>query len=60
MGILAREETQQQDDRIGEAREDTELMTNALNEATTAVNEFKGSNDALRLAFETFVRTQRS
>lgn len=42
-----------------EAREDTELMTNALNEATTAVNEFKGSNDALRLAFETFVRTQQ-
>lgn len=45
-----------QEERIAEAREDTELMTNALNEATHAASEVKASNDALRLAFEVFTR----
>lgn len=45
-----------QDERVVEAREDTELMTNALNEATQAAIEFKTSNDALRLAFDALTR----
>ena len=47
-----------QGQRIIEAREDTKLMTTALVEASSAVRGFKESNDALRLAFETLVRTQ--
>ena len=46
--------------RVAEAREDTKLMTTALDEASSAVANFKNSNDALRLAFETFVRTRSS
>lgn len=45
-----------QEERVAEAREDTELMTNALNEAAQAAHEVKASNDALRLAFEVFTR----
>lgn len=45
-----------QDERVVEAREDTALMTNALNEATQAAIEFKDSNDALRLAFDALTR----
>lgn len=48
-----------QDERLKEAREDTELMTQALAEATHTVNDFKASNEALRIAFETFTRTSR-
>lgn len=49
-----------QNERVVEAREDTALMATALNEASSAVREFKGSNDSLRLAFETFVRSRSS
>ncbi len=45
-----------QEERVAEAREDTELITNALNEASQAAHEVKNSNDALRLAVETLAR----
>ena len=45
-----------QEERVVEAREDTELMTNALNEAAQAAIEFKASNDALRMAFDALTR----
>lgn len=47
-----------QDERIAEAKEDTELVLSTLHDATQAVQEFTGSNEALRTAFEAFVRTQ--
>lgn len=46
-----------QKERLKEAREDTELFVNALNEATYAFKEFKGTNDALKIGFETLART---
>ncbi len=45
-----------QEERVAEAREDTELITNALNEASQAAHEVKNSNDAIRLAVETLAR----
>jgi len=44
------------DERLKEAREDTELLVDTVNEAVNTVREFKASNDALRLAFETLVK----
>lgn len=43
-------------DRLREAREDTELLVETVNEAVNTVREFKASNDALRAAFESLVR----
>jgi hypothetical protein len=40
------------DARLKEAREDTELLVETVNEAVTTVKEFKASNEALRVAFE--------
>ena len=44
------------DSRLKEAREDTELLVETVNEAVHTVREFKASNDALRSAFEALVR----
>jgi len=44
-------------ERLKEAREDVELYMSTLNEATNAVREFKSTNDALRIGFETLART---
>lgn len=46
-----------QEDRLREAREDTKSMADTLNAASTTVAEFKASNDALRIAFETLTRS---
>jgi hypothetical protein len=43
-------------DRLREAREDTELLVETVNEAVNTVREFKSSNDALRGAFEALVK----
>jgi hypothetical protein len=39
-------------DRLREAREDTELLVETVNEAVGVVKEFKASNEALRVAFD--------
>jgi len=44
------------DSRLKEAREDTELLVETVNEAVNTVREFKASNDALRSAFEALIR----
>lgn len=46
-----------QKERLKEAREDTELFVNALNEATYAFKEFKSTNEALKIGFETLARS---
>lgn len=40
------------DQRLTEARQDTEAMTSALHEATHAVEAFRASNEALKHAIE--------
>ena len=47
------------DARLKEAREDTELLVDTVNEAVSTVREFKASNDALRFAFETLTSAVR-
>lgn len=45
--------------RLTEAREDTEAMVSALTEATNAVEQFKASNDALKTTIELLIRFQQ-
>lgn len=40
------------EDRLKEARDDTELLVDTVNEAVNTVREFKASNEALTAAFE--------
>lgn len=47
------------DDRLKEAREDTELLVETVNEAVNTVREFKASNDALKTAFEALAAAVR-
>jgi type VI protein secretion system component VasK len=47
------------DDRLREAREDTELLVETVNEAVNTVREFKASNDALKVAFEALATVVR-
>jgi hypothetical protein len=47
-----------QNERVAEAREDTELVTVALNEAASAADKINNSMDALRLAFEMSLRAR--
>ena len=56
---IAKENRRIQNDRLKEVREDTKLIGDTLNEVTVAVHEFKNSNESLRIAFETFIRTWR-
>lgn len=44
------------DERLKEAREDTELLVDTVNEAMNTVKEFKESNEALKAAFEVVTR----
>ncbi len=56
---LYKENRRIQAERLKEVREDTKLIGDTLNEVTVAVHEFKNSNDSLRIAFETLIRTWR-
>jgi hypothetical protein len=40
------------EERLEETRADTELYASTLNEAVSAVKEFKAANEALKIAFE--------
>ena len=42
--------------RLKEAREDIVLFVDTLKEATYTIKEFKTSNDALKIGFETIAR----
>jgi cbb3-type cytochrome oxidase subunit 3 len=42
--------------RLKEAREDTELYVSTLHEVTDAVREFKATNDTLKVGFDTLAR----
>lgn len=46
-------------DRLKEARDDTELLVDTVNEAVSTVREFKASNDALRRAFDVLATAVR-
>jgi hypothetical protein len=46
------------DQRLTEARQDTEAMTSALHEATHAVETFRASNEALKHAIELMLQTR--
>jgi len=46
------------DQRLTEARQDTEAMTSALHEATHAVESFKNSNEALKHAIELMLQSR--
>jgi hypothetical protein len=47
-------------DRLREAREDTELLVETVNEAVGVVKEFKASNEALRRAFDALAEMLRN
>ncbi len=45
------------EERLAEAREDTEQIMGALTEAHSTIKDFKASNDALKYAFESLEKT---
>jgi cbb3-type cytochrome oxidase subunit 3 len=47
------------DERLKEAREDTELLVDTVNEAMNTVREFKASNEALRATFDALATAVR-
>jgi len=44
------------EERLQETREDMQLMSSTINEAKNTIEEFKTSNDALRLSFDSLVK----
>ena len=54
--VVAEERLEEAERRLDASREEVELYVSTLNEATSAVREFKTTNEALRLGFDVLAR----